>query len=154
MHTINDLPNFTVKLADKCHIREFCDHKLTGAGREAAHWQGIRHDGVLASACKTDKLENGQTGQARLALQMPAPNPKAAVSAQAFMTRAIASRSRGSHRAACLWQCCASHWLATIRRTVPVRLRKKATANTAIGAIDTRHKGTGLGHNRPQETGD
>ena len=42
----------------------------------------IRHYGVLASACKTDKL-----AQARLALQMPAPNPKAAESAQAFMAR-------------------------------------------------------------------
>ena len=37
---------------------------------------------VLASACKTDKL-----AQARLALQMPAPNPRAAESAQAFMAR-------------------------------------------------------------------
>ena len=37
---------------------------------------------MLASACKTDKL-----AQARLALQMPAPNPRAAESAQAFMTR-------------------------------------------------------------------
>ena len=42
----------------------------------------IRHYGVLASACKTDKLN-----QARLALQMPPPNPKAAESAQAFMAR-------------------------------------------------------------------
>lgn len=33
----------------------------------------IRHDGALASAYKTDKL-----AQARLALQMPVPNPKAA----------------------------------------------------------------------------
>ena len=42
----------------------------------------IRHYGVLASACKTDKLK-----QARLALRMPPLNPKAAESAQAFMTR-------------------------------------------------------------------
>ena len=42
----------------------------------------IRHYGVLASACKADKL-----AQARLALQMPAPNPTAQESAQAFMVR-------------------------------------------------------------------
>ena len=42
----------------------------------------IRHYGVLASACKTDKLK-----QARLALRMPPINPKAAESAQAFMAR-------------------------------------------------------------------
>ena len=42
----------------------------------------IRHYGVLASACKADKL-----AQARLSLQMPAPNPGAAQSAQAFMAR-------------------------------------------------------------------
>ena len=44
--------------------------------------QPIRHYGVLASACKTDKL-----AQARLAMQMPAPNPKAAESTQAFTPR-------------------------------------------------------------------
>ena len=42
----------------------------------------IRHYGVLASACKTEKLK-----QARLALRMPPINPKAAESAQAFMAR-------------------------------------------------------------------
>ncbi|MGH6638641.1 MAG: IS91 family transposase [Polaromonas sp.] len=42
----------------------------------------IRHYGALASACKADKL-----AQARLALRMPPPNPKAAESAQAFMAR-------------------------------------------------------------------
>ena len=42
----------------------------------------IRHYGVLASACKADKL-----AQARLALQMPPTNPKAAESARAFMAR-------------------------------------------------------------------
>ena len=42
----------------------------------------IWHCGVLASACKADKL-----AQSRLALQMPAPNPRAAESAQAFMVR-------------------------------------------------------------------
>ncbi len=55
-------------------IRRFLLHILpTGIKR-------IRHYGVLASACKTDKL-----CQARLALQMPPPNPRAAESAQAFM---------------------------------------------------------------------
>ena len=47
----------------------------------------IRHFGVLASACKAGKL-----AQARLALQMPAPNPKAAESAQAFMARVASWR--------------------------------------------------------------
>ena len=42
----------------------------------------IRHCGVLASACKADKL-----GAARQALQMPAVNPRAIESAQAFMAR-------------------------------------------------------------------
>ena len=57
-------------------IRRFLLHILpTGIKR-------IRHYGVLASACKTDKLH-----QARLALQMPPPNPRAAESAQAFMAR-------------------------------------------------------------------
>ena len=42
----------------------------------------IRHYGVLASACKSDKL-----GAARQALQMPTVNPRAIESAQAFMTR-------------------------------------------------------------------
>ena len=42
----------------------------------------IRHYGVLASACKGVKL-----AAARLALQMPAPNPQANESAQAFMAR-------------------------------------------------------------------
>ena len=42
----------------------------------------IRHFGVLASACKRRKLT-----AARLALQMPAVNPRAIESAQAFMLR-------------------------------------------------------------------
>ena len=42
----------------------------------------IRHYGVLASACKGVKLQ-----AARLALQMPAANPQAIESAQAFMAR-------------------------------------------------------------------
>lgn len=42
----------------------------------------IRHYGVLASSCKRVKLD-----AARLALQMPAINPQAIESAQAFMAR-------------------------------------------------------------------
>ncbi len=42
----------------------------------------IRHYGVLASSCKGVKLN-----AARLALQMPQPNPQALESAQAFMAR-------------------------------------------------------------------
>lgn len=42
----------------------------------------IRHYGVLASACKTDRLS-----AARCALQMPQTNPAAQESAQAFMAR-------------------------------------------------------------------
>ena len=42
----------------------------------------IQHYGVLGCACKTDQL-----AQARLALQMPVPNPSAAELAHAFMVR-------------------------------------------------------------------
>ena len=42
----------------------------------------LRHYGVLACACKADKL-----AAARQALQMPAVNPQAIESAQAFMQR-------------------------------------------------------------------
>ena len=57
-------------------IRRFLLHVLpTGIKR-------IRHYGVLASACKTDRLK-----LARLALQMPQTNPAAQESAQAFMAR-------------------------------------------------------------------
>ena len=57
-------------------IRRYLLHVLpTGIKR-------IRHYGVLASACKTDKLN-----LARLALQMPSANPQALESAQAFMAR-------------------------------------------------------------------
>lgn len=57
-------------------VRRFLLHVLpTGIKR-------IRHYGVLASACKTDKL-----AQARLALQMPSANRQAQESAQAFMAR-------------------------------------------------------------------
>jgi len=57
-------------------VRRFLLHVLpTGVKR-------IRHYGVLASACKDKKLN-----AARLALQMPALNPQALESAQAFMAR-------------------------------------------------------------------
>ena len=57
-------------------VRRFMLHILpTGIKR-------IRHYGVLASACKADKL-----AAARQALQMPAINPQAIESAQAFMQR-------------------------------------------------------------------
>lgn len=66
----------TERLAGKEFIRRYMQHVLpTGIKR-------IRHYGVLASACKTDKL-----GAARLALQMPPTNPQAQESAQAFMAR-------------------------------------------------------------------
>jgi len=57
-------------------VRRFMQHVLpTGIKR-------IRHYGVLASSCKAVKLD-----AARLALQMPVPNPQAVESAQAFMAR-------------------------------------------------------------------
>jgi hypothetical protein len=57
-------------------VRRFLLHVLpTGVKR-------IRHYGVLASSCKGVKLP-----AARLALQMPAPNPQAMESAQAFLAR-------------------------------------------------------------------
>ena len=57
-------------------VRRFMLHVLpTGIKR-------IRHYGVLASSCKGVKL-----CAARLALQMPVPNPQAMESAQAFMAR-------------------------------------------------------------------
>ncbi len=65
-----------VRLGGAEFVRRFLLHVLPlGLKR-------IRHYGVLASACKTDKLN-----QARLALQMPPPNREAAESAQAFMAR-------------------------------------------------------------------
>ncbi len=64
------------RLAGGEFIRRFLLHVLpTGIKR-------IRHYGVLASACKTDKL-----AEARLALQMPSANRQAQASAQAFMAR-------------------------------------------------------------------
>lgn len=66
----------TVRLQGAEFVRRVLLHTLLAGIKR------IRHYGVLASACKTDKL-----AQARLALQMPAPNLKAAESAQAFMVR-------------------------------------------------------------------
>ena len=57
-------------------VRRFLLHVLpTGVKR-------IRHYGVLASACKADKLQ-----AARAALQLPAVNPQATESAKDFMAR-------------------------------------------------------------------
>jgi len=65
-----------VRLPGEEFVRRFMLHILpTGIKR-------IRHFGMLASACKRVKLS-----AARLALQMPLPNPKAIESAQAFMVR-------------------------------------------------------------------
>ena len=66
----------TVRLAGQEFVRRFLLHVLPKGIKR------IRHYGVLASACKTDKLS-----QARLALQMPPPNPRAQESAQVFMAR-------------------------------------------------------------------
>ena len=65
-----------VRLDGSEFVRRFLLHiLLTGIKR-------IRHYGVLASACKGVKL-----ALARLALQMPAVNPRAIESAKAFMAR-------------------------------------------------------------------
>ena len=65
-----------VRLEGTEFVRRFLWHILpTGVKR-------IRHYGVLASSCKGVKLP-----AARASLQMPAPNPKAIESAQAFMAR-------------------------------------------------------------------
>ena len=65
-----------VRLEGVEFVRRFLLHVLpTGVKR-------IRHYGILASACKKAKL-----GAARLALDMPAINPQALESAQAFMNR-------------------------------------------------------------------
>ena len=65
-----------VKIAGTEFVRRFLLHVLpTGIKR-------IRHYGLLAPAAKRVKL-----AQARVALQMPAANPVAAESAQAFMQR-------------------------------------------------------------------
>lgn len=66
----------TQRLQGAEFVRRFLLHILPSGIKR------IRHYGVLASACKTHKL-----AQAKLALQMPAPNLKAAESAQAFMAR-------------------------------------------------------------------
>ena len=65
-----------VRLSGSEFVRRFMLQMLpTGIKR-------IRHYGVLASACKGDKL-----AQARLALDMPAPNPVALESAGEFLQR-------------------------------------------------------------------
>lgn len=66
----------TLRLDGTEFVRRFMLHVLpTGIKR-------IRHYGMLASACKKVKL-----GAARQALQMPAINPQAVETAQAFMAR-------------------------------------------------------------------
>jgi Putative transposase/Transposase zinc-binding domain len=57
-------------------VRRFLLHVLPGGIKR------IRHYGVLASACKADRLD-----AARQSLGMPASNPAAQESAQAFMAR-------------------------------------------------------------------
>ena len=57
-------------------VRRFMQHVLPSGIKR------IRHYGVLASSCKAKKLS-----AAHLALQMPASNPQAVESAQAFMVR-------------------------------------------------------------------
>jgi len=66
----------TERLQGEEFVRRFLLHILPSGIKR------IRHYGVLASACKADKL-----AQARLALQMPPSNREAAESAQAFMAR-------------------------------------------------------------------
>jgi hypothetical protein len=67
-----------VRLQGVEFVRRFMLHVLpTGIKR-------IRHYGVLASSCKAVKLD-----ATRMALQMPAINPQAVESAQAFMARVL-----------------------------------------------------------------
>ena len=66
----------TIRLDGTEFVRRFLLHVLpTGIKR-------IRHYGVLASACKAQRL-----AQAREALQMPSPNPVALESAGEFLQR-------------------------------------------------------------------
>ncbi len=65
-----------IRLEGAEFVRRFLLHILPAGIKR------IRHYGVLASACKADKLS-----AARQALQMPPTNPRAIESAQAFMTR-------------------------------------------------------------------
>ena len=66
----------TVRVAGAEFVRRFLQHVLpTGLKR-------VRHYGVLASACKGQKL-----ARARQALAMPAPNPPALESATHFLRR-------------------------------------------------------------------
>jgi hypothetical protein len=66
----------TVRMPGEEFVRRFMQHILPSGIKR------IRHYGVLASACKRIKLS-----AARMALQMPPPNPSAVESAQAFMVR-------------------------------------------------------------------
>jgi Putative transposase len=76
------------RLGGEEFVRRFLLNILpTGAKR-------IHHYGVLAPSCKRVKL-----AAARVALQMPAPNPQAVGSAQGFLTR-VAKMDAG------LCQCC------------------------------------------------
>ncbi len=73
----------TERLGGEEFIRRYLLHVLpTGIKR-------IRHYGVLASACKTDRLS-----AARRALDMPQINPAAQESAQAFMARVAKIETR------------------------------------------------------------
>jgi hypothetical protein len=65
-----------VRLVGAEFIRRFLLHVLPSGIKR------IRHYGVLASGCKSDKLQ-----AARVSLQMPAVNKQASESAHAFMQR-------------------------------------------------------------------
>ena len=65
-----------IRLEGAEFVRRFLLHILPSGIKR------IRHYGLLASACKADKLS-----AARQALQMPPTNPRAIESAQAFMAR-------------------------------------------------------------------
>ena len=102
----------TVRLDGPEFVRRFMLHVLpTGIKR-------IRHYGVLASACKAQKL-----AQAREALQMPTPNPVALESAGEFL-----------HRVACMdvakCPCCGRGQLRT------VAVLPSPTRLPAPGAVD------------------
>jgi hypothetical protein len=89
----------TERLPGSEFIRRFLLHVLpTGIKR-------IRHYGVLASACKTDKL-----AAARLALRMPQTNPPAQESARAFMVRVARIETM-------LCPCCKTRLLQVVAKT-------------------------------------
>ena len=86
----------TVRLHGAEFVRRVLLHTLPAGIKR------IRHYGVLASACKTDKL-----AQARLALQMPVPNLRAQESAQTFMVRV-------ARQEAMQCPCCKAHALKVV----------------------------------------